>query len=175
MTSPFDILLEKVNELHDLQKALMLLSWDREVNMPAGGMPARTQQMTTLSRLIHTLQTSPEMGDLIENAAASLNDAAYDSFAASLIRYLRYDYEINTKLPSEFVARRTQISAQANVAWKAARAQDDFAIFQPWLAQVVALGQEMADLYGYEDEKYDPLLDKFERDAKTAQVRAIFN
>ncbi|GAB4162649.1 MAG: carboxypeptidase M32 [Candidatus Promineifilaceae bacterium] len=175
MTTAFDLLLAKVNEIHDLQKIQALLSWDREVNMPPAGISARTQQMTTLNRLVHAMQTSPEMGELIENAAASLNGADYDSFAASLIRFLRRDYEINTKLPPEFVARRTQISAQANVAWKSAREQNDFAIFQPWLAQVVGLGQEMAELYGYEDEKYDPLLDKFEQDARTADVRAVFD
>jgi carboxypeptidase Taq len=41
--------------------------------------------------------------------------------------------------------------------------------------QIVALCQEMAELYGYEDEKYDALLDKYEPDMKTAEVRAVFN
>jgi carboxypeptidase Taq len=40
---------------------------------------------------------------------------------------------------------------------------------------VVELVKEMAELYGYEDEKYDPLLDKFEHGMKTAEVRAIFD
>jgi carboxypeptidase Taq len=35
--------------------------------------------------------------------------------------------------------------------------------------------KEMADYFGYEDEKYDALLDKYELGMKTAEVRAIFD
>jgi len=39
----------------------------------------------------------------------------------------------------------------------------------------VALCQELAGYYGYEDEPYDALLDKYETHMKTAEVRAIFD
>ena len=173
--SPYQALLEKVHEIHDLEKTLALLHWDRETNMPQAGMAIRIQQATTLSRIIHTMSTSDEMGEAIEAAAAELNSAAYDSNEASLIRYLQRSYEDARKLPTEFVARVSEVSGQAREAWVQARANDDFAGFQPWLAQVIELCQEMAELYGYEDEKYDALLDKYEHGMKTAEVRAIFN
>ncbi|HEX6383153.1 MAG TPA: carboxypeptidase M32 [Anaerolineae bacterium] len=173
--SHYQALLEKAHEIHDLDKALALMSWDRETNMPRAGMATRIQQMTTLSRLIHTMSTSDEMGELIERAAAELDGVPYDSNEASLIRYLRRSYEDACKLPPEFVARVSEVSGQARDAWVQARANDDFASFQPWLEQVVELCQEMAELYGYEDEKYDALLDKYEHGMKTAEVRAIFN
>jgi len=72
------------------------------------------------------------------------------------------------------VARVSEVSGHAHRAWVKAREEDDFDSFRPWLEQVVELGQEMAELYGYEDEKYDALLDKYEHDTKTAEVRAIF-
>lgn len=173
--SSYQALLEKVHEIHDLEKALALLHWDRETNMPKAGLSSRIQQTTTLSRLIHVMSTSDEMGELIEAAAAELDGAPYDSNEASLIRYLRRSYQDARKLPPEFVARVSEVSGQARDAWVQARANDDFATFQPWLAQVIQLCQEMAELYGYEDEKYDALLDKYEHGMKTAQVRAIFN
>ena len=92
-------LLQKVYEINDLNKSLALLSWDKEVNMPPGGITGRVQQMTTLSRLIHQMTTSAEMGDLIEEAAVELNGADYDSNEASLIREMRRSYEDATKLP----------------------------------------------------------------------------
>ncbi len=175
MTTQYEALLEKVYEINDIGKALAVLSWDKEVNMPPGGLTARIQQMTTLSRFNHMLSTSDEMGALIENAAAELNGAAYDSNEASLLRLLRRNYEEARKLPPEFVTRSAQVSGQAHAAWVKARADNDFATFQPWLEQVVELCQEMAELYGYEDEKYDALLDKYELGMKTADVRAIFD
>lgn len=175
MTTKYDTLMTRVNEIHDLSKALAVLGWDREVMMPEQGQEARIRQLTTLSRLVHTMNTADEMGELIEAAAGELNGADYDSNEASLIRYLKHDYAEARKLPPDFVARRSEISGRARDAWVKAREEDDFASFQPWLEQIVELCQEMAELYGYEDEKYDALLDKYERDMKTAVVRALFD
>ncbi len=175
MSSNYQKLLEKIHEIHDIEKAMGVLSWDKETNMPKAGMAARIQQMTTLRRLSHTMFTSDEMGELIETAAADLQDAPYESIEASLIRYLRRSYEESRQLPPEFVRRVSEVSGKANPAWVEARENNDFGHFRPHLEEVVKLVQEMAELYGYEDEKYDPLLDKFEHGMKTAEVRAIFN
>ncbi|MFQ5434642.1 MAG: carboxypeptidase M32, partial [Anaerolineae bacterium] len=115
-----------------------------------------------------------EMGEMIEAAAAELDGADYASNEASLIRYLRRSYADARKLPSEFVARMSKLSGEAHPVWVKAREENDFASFQPYLEQVVEMCQEMAELYGYEDEKYDALLDKYETDMKTAEVRATF-
>lgn len=175
MTTAYETLLEKVHELTDLEKAMGVLSWDKETNMPPKGITARIDQMGTLQRLSHTLFTADETGERIENAAAELGDADYDSDEASLIRYLRRAYSDAHKLTTDFVVRSNQVSGQAREAWMAARANNDFATFQPWLEQVVSLCQELADMYGYEDEPYDALLDKFETGTQTAEVRAIFD
>ncbi len=175
MMTNYDKLIEKVNELDDLSKALSVLSWDREVNMPEAGTAVRVQQMTTLSRLTHTMFTSDEMGDLIEAAAAELNGAKYDSNEASMIRVLRRTYADARKLPPEFVARVSEVSGHAHKAWVQSREENDFAGYQPWLEQIVELGQEKAELLGYEDEKYDALIDQYEYDMKTAEVRDMFS
>jgi carboxypeptidase Taq len=174
MPPQFQTLLEKVYEIHDLDKAAGVLAWDRQVNMPDGGATARIQQMATLRRISHNLSVSDDFGAAIEAAEGELRDADYDSNEAALLRYLRYAYEQERKLPAEFVARMTTISGEAFIAWQKARANDDFPTFRPHLDKVIALAQEMAEYYGYEDEKYDALLDTYERGMKTADVRAIF-
>jgi carboxypeptidase Taq len=171
----FNNLLEQIYEIHDLEKASSLLRWDRQVNMPPGGSMARTQQLTTLSRIRHNSFTAEKMGDLIEAAADELNGTGYDSNEASLVRLIRYQYEKARKLPAEFVERRTQISNEAQNGWEKARENNDFSTFQPWLEKIIGLCQEMVDYYGYEDQLYDALLDDYERDAKTADVQAIFD
>ncbi len=175
MPGKYEKLLQQVHEIHDLSKAGALLSWDRQVNMPKAGVAARTQQMTTISRLVHAKSTSDEMGELIEAAAAEVEDAAYDSNEASLIRYLRRTYEKSRKLPTELVARISEVSGLAHPVWVTARAENDFQSFLPWLEQVVALNQEMAECYGYDGEKYDALLDNYEHGMKTADVRVLFD
>jgi carboxypeptidase Taq len=174
MTTKFKELLEKVYEIHDIEKATAVLSWDRETNMPKKGITARVQQMTTLNRLSHTLFTADEMGELIGAAADEVEEMPYESNEASLIRLLQRQYENARKLPPEFITRVSEISGHAHGAWVQAREGDDFDAFQPWLEQVVELGQELAEYYGYDDELYDALLDKYEFDMKTAEVRETF-
>ena len=175
MTSEYEKLIGQVHEINDLGKAFALMSWDREVNMPQGGMADRIAQMTTLSSLVHRMSTTDEFGEAIERAAAELDGADYAGNEASLVRLLRRDYANARKLPTEFVARSTAVSGMAREAWVRARAEDDFEQFRPWLEKIVELCQEMAELFGYEDEKYDALLDKYETSMKTAEVRAIFD
>ena len=174
-TPAYAALLARVHEIHDLEKAAAVLSWDRDVNMPRAGLTGRIQQMTTLSRLIHASFTSEEMGALIESAAAGLNGADYDTNAAALIRVLRKSYADATKLPTDYVMRRTAVSAKARSVWEKARAENDFASFRPWLEQVVTLAQETAELYGYQDDPYDALIDKYEAEARTDEVRQLFS
>lgn len=171
----YETLLNNVREIDDVNKALSLMSWDREVNMPPAAAADRTVQMTTLSRLVHEMSTSDEMGELIERAAEEVKDLPYDSNEASLIRLLRRQYADARKLPPEFIARSSAVGGEARLAWIKARQDDDFPVFRPLLEQVVELCQEMAELYGYEDEKYDALLDKYETAMKTAEVRRIFS
>jgi carboxypeptidase Taq len=173
--SHYESLLNRVREIDDLNKALGLMAWDRETNMPPAGNVERTAQMTTLSRLIHEMFTDDQTGELIERAAAEMNGAPYDSDEASLIRLVRRTYGDARKLPAEFVARMSAVSGEAREAWLKARQDDDFPVFRPFLEQVVILCQEMAEHYGYEDEKYDALLDKYETNMKTTEVRAIFS
>ncbi len=80
----YEQLVAKVQQIDDLNKALGLMSWDRETNMPKGGTAERIIQMTTLSSLSHEMSTSDAMGELISLAEAEVNGADYDSMEASL-------------------------------------------------------------------------------------------
>lgn len=173
MKDHYAALLERVYEVNDISKAAAVLGWDRQVNMPEAGAAARSQQLTTLNRIAHAKYTSDEMGEAIE--AVELDGAAYDSDKASLIRFLRRDFERSRKLPVEFVARMSQVQGRSYPAWVKARAEDDFNSFRPHLEEVISLCQEMTELYGYEDEKYDALLSGYEFGMKAADVRATFN
>ena len=175
MTSHYTALLERVQELHDLQKATALLMWDRQVIMPEAGDEMRVKQITTLRRLTHNMCTDDSFGELIENAAAETEGMPFDSNEASLLRHLRETYEDERRLPEEFVARVSETSGKAHGVWVRARENDDFSAFAPWLERIVDLGREMAELYGYEDHIYDPLLDKYERGVTTAEVRELFD
>lgn len=172
--SAYQKLLQKVHEIYDLEKATRVLIWDRDVVMPKAGDTARIQQITTMQRMTHQIYTAAEMGDLLDAAVIELKGMDPESTQARLIRFIRRDYDNARSQSPDLVTRTAAVSAQARSVWQEAREKDDFALFQPWLEQVVALEQERAELFGYQDEKYDALLDKYEPGMKTADVRALF-
>jgi len=171
----FQALLVKMYEIYDLAKILKLLNWDKEVNMPVGGLESRSQQIATLSRLKHTLFTSSEFGDLIEQSKLETVNLPYESFEASLVRCLKKSYEKAKKLSVDFVNREADLSSRARFAWAKARQASDYSQYQPFMQEVIEACREKADLYGYEENAYDALLDNYETDTKTNEVALILD
>lgn len=171
----FSSLLEKSHTIYDLGRAAEVLEWDKEVNMPAGGIEGRSQQITTIRKLRHEIFVSSEMGDLIEKSAEEIKNLGPNCFESNLIQYLKESYQKAKKLTSDYVVRENNLSANAKFAWIKARHESDFRQFFPFLKEIVSLYQEKAELYGYEDHPYDALIDNFDTGAKTKEVIVLFD
>ena len=169
--------LEKIHQLSDLSNTGSLLYWDRAVNMPEAAHAERTQQIGTIQQLIHEFSTSEEMGELIFAAQTESADADPDSPEKRLIELAAYRYQRNRKISADYVARSTAVGGAAYHAWVQARANDDFAHFQPHLQNVIELARELAAYLsdGDDGEKYDALLNDYERGMKTKDVRHLFD
>ena len=73
------------------------------------------------------------------------------------------------RVPSEFVAEQAHVASAAHQAWKEARAQSNYAMFQPHLEKVVRLGQQYAAFFQPVAHPYDALIDHVR--ARDADVR----
>jgi carboxypeptidase Taq len=164
-----------MQDIDNLGTARSLLAWDQRTQMPPQGAGVRAGQIATLSRIYHEMFTSETTARLIEEAANEVNGADYESDEASLIRLVQRDYEDATKLPTDFVKRMSELTSRGQQVWAKARAEKDFVQFQPVLEQLIDMTLEEAALRGYDDHPYDALLDQFDRDLKTADVKAIFD
>jgi carboxypeptidase Taq len=165
----------RLADIHNLNRATSVLSWDQHTYMPPGGAPARGEQMATLARLAHELFIADETGELLQTAAEEVKDFSYDSDEASLVRVARRDYEDARKIPPSLVAEFRRHNALANPIWARAREENDFASFAPCMEKTIELCRQLAGHLGYEDQLYDALLDQFEPGMKTSQVRQIFD
>jgi len=78
----------------------------------------------------------------------------------------------NSKQPRRKIpARRTH----AREAWREARRQSDFSLFQPHLKKVVGINRQMADYWGYQESRYDALADEYEPGVRASQLRELFD
>ncbi len=162
---------ERMQKIADINNAIAVLGWDKEVNLPVKGARFRSQQVATLSGISHELFVDSEFGDLLEqlNAGNSLDIKQKKNVALSL-----KDYQRNNKLSKEFVIRRSKIVSESYHAWVTANKQSDFEIFKPSLKKLVDLKLEEAELIGYEEHPYDALLDEFEPGMTTAELETLF-
>ncbi|MBN1660588.1 MAG: carboxypeptidase M32 [Anaerolineae bacterium] len=175
MKAKFEELCTRLGEIADLNTAAAILSWDQQTYMPPGSAVMRAATMATLRKTAHEWFTADETGQFLQDLAPWAEEQEYGSFEASLVRVTRHRYERMRKVPSDLVARLTRARAIGHAVWEKARPANDFALFQPNLEEIVDLNIEMAEALGYEDRRYDALLDGYERDMKASEVQRLFD
>lgn len=165
----------RLADVVNLRSAAAILGWDQQVNMPPGGANARAEQLATLSRIAHEMFTSDEVGKLLDGAAAEVKGIDYSSDEAALVRVVRHDYDLATRLPSSLVEEIARTSTLAHEVWTKAREENDFPAFVPMLEKIFDLMRQQAEALGYEDRIYDALLDQYEPNMKTRDVELLFD
>jgi carboxypeptidase Taq len=175
MSKAYEELKTRLAEVVDLAGAASVLGWDHRTMMPRNGAVARSEQLGTLSKLIHTMFASPEVGRLLDEAQPWAEEQGYDSLEASLVRVVRRDYDKLVRVPPELSAELSRTAAIAEPVWQEARKESDWAMFQPYLEKVIELRRQYVDCFEPADEDYDHLLDIYEPGMKTAEVRAVFD
>jgi carboxypeptidase Taq len=162
----------RCRELDDLASAIKLCHWDQEVMMPPKGGPGRARTLATLQGISHDKLTDPEIGELLSELE---QDETLDEVKQASVRVLRRDYDKATKVPQALVRELAETEARAYQTWTKARPASDFKMLEPELAKVVSLKKQQADAIGWEDERYDALLDEFEPTMKAREVESMFH
>jgi carboxypeptidase Taq len=171
----FDELKTRLAEVMDLAKTGALLGWDQHVMMPPKGAAIRAEQMATIGRIAHKKFTDPEVGRLLDDLRDWGEQHEFDSFEASLIRVVSRDWDKARRVPPDLRAEMSRSAALANPVWVEARKNNDFASFLPVLRKNLDLRKQYIDCFEVKDEPYDIVLDDYERDMTTKQVRRIFD
>jgi carboxypeptidase Taq len=175
VTDALERLKVRAARIVDLERIGRILNWDQQTMMPAAGAAARAEHMATLRRLQHELLVDPETGRLLDELAPLAESLAFDSDDASLIRLVRREYDKAVHVPADLRAEMARAAAQARTVWVKARAESDFASFLPALEHNFELRQRYIECFDDFDEPYDVLLDEYEPQTTTAEVRAIFD
>ena len=89
---------------------------------------------------------------------------------------MRRDYEKAVNVPASLRAEMARASAEARPVWVKAKAESDFASFLPSLERIVELKLQYVDCVADgAAERYDVLLDDYEPQTTTAEVRTLFD
>ena len=160
-----DELLERLAEVSDLERTVVVLGWDHEVVMPPAGAESRGELNATIGRLAHERFTDDGVAELLDSAQPR------DELERDVVRMVRRDFDKARRVPGELVAELARTAVAARTAWLDARARDDFAVFAPFLERNLELRRRYSACFPDADDPYDPLLDDYEPGLSTAELR----
>jgi carboxypeptidase Taq len=170
----YDRLAARFARIATIDEAAAMLGWDAATMMPAGGAPARGDQLAVLAGLAHGLLVEPEVaGDLAEAAAAGDDP---DPWRAANLALMRHAHRRATAVPADLVEAEARANSACEKVWREARQRSDFALVRPWLNEVLNLVRQraaaLAPALGLTP--YDALMDGWQRGIVAADVAPVF-
>jgi len=167
-------LLDLVQQIDDLRSLSNLAEWDQNTQLPNGAGETRGNQMATIQGVLHDRRTDPRLGHLLDQLDEVVKGQQYTDADRGLVRESRRMYEHSAKLPRALVEEMARVSSGSFEAWRRARERNDFASFAPWLSRMVKLQREIADHFGYDETRYDALLDLYEPTMTVSKLDRLF-
>lgn len=167
--------LELVKKMKSYEEALGVLYWDMRTGAPRKGLEARSEVVGVLSADLFRLGTSERMGELLEVLSDPSVLGALSPVHRRSVAESKKDYDRSKKIPPEHYQKYVVLTSQAEAVWETAKPNNDFAAFLPYLEQVVEYNQMFIEWWGYEDNKYDALLDAYEPGMTVKKLDAVFH
>ena len=165
----WNALLERVNELKDIEGLIGLFQWEDETYAPSGGRRARGPQMATIRALHHRKLVDPSLAELLTEA----NPATAEERV--LVARTQRHVDQATKIPERLVKAMAEATAASLPAWEEARSSADFKKFEPHLSGLLPLVRERAAALGTNGIAYNALLDEFEPETTVADIQPLFD
>jgi carboxypeptidase Taq len=169
---------DPIKELKKIYQNIMTLTHiescvylDMETDTPEGGQLDKERQMAFLAAEIHKLKTNPEILELLTKARKT---TTLSSSETRMVDLMERDYNLDTKLPSDFVQTKAKHLAQSSQAWKKARKNNDFKTFEPFLAKTIELLRQESEILTPGKNPYNIHLDKYEPGATTDLYDPMF-
>ncbi len=162
-----------LKEIGKLESAGSLLNWDERTYIPQKGHEARSEVLGKVSKLAFELFVSDEMGEYLEELNRDDVNASLSRLDRASVRWMTHDYKRAKAIPPDLFEQYVIARSKSEYAWEQARAKSDFRIFQPHLREMVNYARQFAELYGYDENPYDALLEGYEPGMTTRELKSI--
>lgn len=141
--------------------------------MPAGSAGPRSEVMGELSLIVHELETTPDMAELIDRAESE----DLNNWQKANVREMKRIHKHATAIPGDLVTREVKATSEAHMVWRDARAANDFAALAPKLDVVFDLIKETAQIKAeaFGVSEYEALLDSYDPGRKEEKIDEIFD
>lgn len=173
MTKAYKTLETRFRRMNVLSDIGSMLHWDMAAIMPDGGANARSEQLATLDVMENELINAADLGDLIEDAG----NEGLDEWQQANLGEMKRAWVHGTAVPAELVEKMSLAETRCEVAWRSARADNDFKGLLPKLQEVLDLSIEAghAKAAALGTSVYDALLDQYDPMMRSERIEGLFS
>ena len=156
-----------------LEESMALASWDQLTGMPKEGGSFRAELQSYFAEKYLDVTTGREARQLVRYFSKHLDELSADE--QHLFLKFKEDFERDAVIPATEYIALNRVMSTAQDAWHAAREADDYQVFAPYLAEIIAFKKRFIT-YLQKDEAtpYDVLLHQFEPGLTVAKLDRIF-
>lgn len=167
--------LELVKRIRYYNDAIAVLYWDLRTGAPRKGVSQRAEVIGMLSSEAFKLTISDEMGSYLSYFDDPDNGSRLDPTMKAAVRECRKEYDKYKKIPEDKYREYVILTSEAESIWEDAKKNNDFELFKPYLEKIVDYNQQFIELWGYEGNKYNTLLDLYEPGMTVEKLDEIFS
>jgi len=158
MTSAEQKFIQIMKEITAYDEAISLIGWDLRTYIPKKGMDHRSDTIGLLSNKRNELKTSEKMKALIDQLKTENTTPVIKKSVEEAER----EYEKFRSIPSQELTEFITLTSKSETVWQEAREKSDFSLLQPYLEKIVEFNKKIAEYRGYDNNKYEGLLDDYE-------------
>ncbi|MFK7968325.1 MAG: carboxypeptidase M32 [Rickettsiaceae bacterium] len=164
--------IEKISHLGNIAS---LTHWDSATMLKAGSAKTRQQEMATLESLVHEMNTSQTLGDLIE--AALLENEFLDNWQKTNLKLIKKSYEEEICITPEMKHEFSIASSESEFTWRECRAKNDFKTLVPYLDRVFKASVQIANTKSQKlgTPIYDTLVDSYDPERKVSEINNVYD
>ncbi|MEX2105081.1 MAG: carboxypeptidase M32 [Bacilli bacterium] len=164
-----------VKKMTNYDSAISCLGWDARTGMPKNGVADRAEVIGTLATEHFKMGTSSEMEAFLNELSEPETFTQLDEITQGIVKECKKEFDRNNKIPADRFQAYIVLTSNAEAAWEEAREKSDFQSFQPYLEKIVETNREFIEKYwGYEENKYDTLINFYEPGLTVAKLDQIF-
>lgn len=167
-----DELKEYIGKREKLEQAIALIYWDMRTNMPKNAAESRGKVLEYLSEESFKMITSDKVKEFIDDISKEKGNLT--KVELRMLEELEKNYNETKKIPQNRYVEFVGVRSNSEIAWEKAKDAKDFSLFKDDLNKVIEFTKEFVEYWGYEDNKYNTLLDKYEPGLKTEKLDLIF-
>jgi carboxypeptidase Taq len=168
----WDVFVDWMGVIRDLEGLSELLEWDQETAMPPGGAEGRSHVAGTVAALLHRELVRDDIGDILE----ALPDGQHvDDDERAMVRQARRDRGRALRVPEDLARAESELASRCTSVWRDARDAGDYAMFAAALRPLVAVKRQIAHALAGGGDPYDAFLEEFEPGARSSELTLLFD